>query len=376
MRQRIRQSIRLKATLSTIAILGFSCVIACLAVGGFYRLAFGSGAALTGGRLAGLLVAVCALCIGIGGGLLFFAAKRLTDPIEALSRAAAKVAKGEFELVLEAKSSDELGVLTENFTIMAAELSNMEYLRKDFVSSVSHEFKTPLASIQGFVELLQERELTEESRRQYLRIIAEEIDRLSRLSSNLLRLSQLDNRTLPDPPVHYRLDEQLRTCMVLLEEQWTSKGLIPELELEPLVYYGDEPLLQQIWLNLIDAIKFSPAGGALYLALRRSEMTVTVIVGDEGIGISPEQGERIFERFYQADTSRKQQGSGLGLAIVKRIVELCRGSIRFDSEPGQGTAFRVELPASGADSGECRCLWALLTGFRDGSGRQLHLLLS
>lgn len=342
--KKIARSIRSKVTLVALSALCFSCVASLGLVAGYYVL-FLSGRDLTQGSVLGMLATVVVICAVIGFFILHYAARFISDPLIYMSNAAKEIAKGNFNIVIQNKSKDELGVLAENFTLMAAELKTMEYLRKDFMSNVSHEFKTPLASIQGFAEMLQDKSLPEEDFNQYISIIIEETRRLNRLCSNMLRLSRLDNQVIYNRLASFALDEQIRKVVLLLEDQWNEKKLNLDIRLEPITCYGDPELLQQLWINLIEnAIKFSNKNGDIIISARQMPQQIVVNVTDTGIGIPEGKIEHIFEKFYQADTSRQEAGNGLGLAIVKRIVELCNGTIRCQSKEGEGTDFTVILP--------------------------------
>jgi len=266
-------------------------------------------------------------------------------PILKLNKATQEVAKGNFDIQVINHSRDEVGQLTNSFNMMIQELKRIEYLRKDFINSVSHEFKTPLASIQGFAKLLQKGNLSLEERQEYTDIIVEETERLSRLSSNILRLSSLDNQEFIDRRTYFSLDEQIRKTIVLLEPEWSKKNISFDLELDDLRYQGDEELLQQVWINLLNnAVKFSHENGKIAVSLGRTASAVKVEISDEGIGMSEEIMLRIFERFYQGDKSHSRDGNGLGLPLVKRILELCGGSIHVTSKLHEGSTFTVELP--------------------------------
>ncbi len=174
--------------------------------------------------------------------------------------------------------------------------------------------------------------------------------RLSKLSDNLLELASLDSEQLKLDPKPYRLDKQIRGLILACEPQWTDKRLELDAALdEATVVTADEDLLSQVWINLIhNSIKFTPAGGCVRVALVRQAGGVQVTVADSGPGIAPADQAHIFERFYKADKSRRRTegGSGLGLSIVKKIVELHQGTVRVDSQPGQGATFTVSLPES------------------------------
>lgn len=227
---------------------------------------------------------------------------------------------------------------------MAKELKSIDSIHKDFVSNVSHEFKTPITSIKGFAKLIKEGRLSDEQLKEYSEIIVNESERLSLLSSNLLRLSELDGKSIREQAAKFALDEQIRNTLLILEAQWTNKDIDLDIYLEKISYLGNEHLLQQVWLNLIqNAIKFSHQNGVIRVSLHKYNGIIKVDIVDNGIGISDEDKERVFDRFYKADKSRSKDGNGLGLAIAKKIVELSSGKIYFESELGKGSKFTVEL---------------------------------
>lgn len=274
-------------------------------------------------------------------------ATRVASPIARLRKATQQVAHGDFTVRLAASGRDELSCLMKNFNDMVEALARHEYLQKDFISNVSHELKTPIASIQGFARLLQSGNLDEETQREYVNIIADESQRLSHLSQNLLRLSSLDRLPVTEAKP-YALDEQLRRTVVQLEPTWEGKAINWELDLPPtdLVAHGE--LLAEVWINLLsNAIKFSPAGATIQIRCRTDER-VYVEITDHGCGMDSETVARIFERFYQGDSSHSREGSGLGLCIVKKIVAQSGGEIQVRSTPGEGSTFQVSLPVSPA----------------------------
>ncbi len=283
----------------------------------------------------------------IGATLIALFVKRVVGPVLKLTWATKEVAKGNFDLQLEYQSDDEIGQLTENFNKMTRELKSIEYLRKDFITNVSHEFKTPIASIQGFAKLLQNDNLPAEEKREYTHIIVEEAARLSNLSSNILKLSKLENQEIVKRAILFSLDEQIRKSILLLEHEWNKKNIQFDLELDKIEYSGDEELLEQVWLNLIgNAIKFSNINGKIRIRLNQTARAVIVQIRDHGIGMSDETITRIFEKFYQGSKTRSHEGSGLGLSLVKRILDLYGGNIQVESKPSAGTTFIVELPLS------------------------------
>lgn len=260
-----------------------------------------------------------------------------------------RISKGDFSVVLDKnKEYGEFGEIVESINEMASELSQMEIMRQDFISNVSHEIQSPLTSIRGFARALQDETLNAESRRHYLDIIEAESIRLSGLSDHLLKLSALESGNVPFETQIYRLDKQLRDMILASEPQWLDKNIEVEAELEEVNVSAVKDLLSQVWTNLLhNSIKFTPQNGCIHIRLRTVDERVEVEFQDSGIGISEEDLPRIFERFYKADKARSASGggSGLGLSLVKKIVELHEGKVAVTSRLGEGTSFIVSLPA-------------------------------
>ena len=286
------------------------------------------------------------LTILLGTGIAAYTSSKLLSPILKINDAAKKVSKGDFSVRLEEKSiSKEIEEIATSFNIMVKELASTETLRSDFVSNVSHEFKTPLSAIEGYATLLQDESLSKEEQARYIERILENTSRLSRLTQSILSLSHLENQEIVLQKEQYMLDEQIRRVLLGYETLWEEKNLAIDLNLEATPFYGNKALLAQVWSNLIDnAIKFSNPFGALSIHCRPFGNGVRVMVRDTGIGMTPEVMKRAFDKFYQGERSHTGKGSGLGLALVKRIVTLCGGSISLESEVGSGTAITVQLP--------------------------------
>ncbi len=284
----------------------------------------------------------------VGSLLTLLVASKVVKPITTLTLATKEVAKGNFDVEVNTNRDDEIGELTEQFNRMIIELRRIEYLRKDFISNVSHEFKTPLASIQGFAKLLAKNELTASQRNEYSKIIVEETKRLIDLSSNILKLSKLENQEHLDEKTTFLLDEQIRRSLLLLERGWVEKGIELDLRLEKMPFCGDEELLHHVWMNLLaNAIKFSNEGDVIAIYTKACSKFVEVTIADKGIGMSAETLSRIFEKFFQGESARSSDGNGLGLSLAKRIVDLHGGTISVSSSEGKGTTFVVKLPIEG-----------------------------
>lgn len=260
-----------------------------------------------------------------------------------------RMAKGDFNVRVEPVVDDHgiFSALTETVNKAAVELNQMEQLRQEFISNVSHEIQSPLTSIRGFAQALRDETLSAEDRAQYLSIIETESTRLSRITENLLRLASLDADQVKFQPQRYPLDRQIRSLILACEPQWASKQIDLDLLLDSVEIDADSDLMSQVWTNLLhNSIKFTPQGGHIRIELRRCEGDVEFAIADSGAGISEADQARIFERFYKADASRTQSngGSGLGLSIVKRIIDLHGGAIRVESSVGIGSRFIVTLP--------------------------------
>lgn len=267
-------------------------------------------------------------------------------PIHKVNEAMKKVSQGDFSIRLdESRDIGEIHELICSYNHMAEELGNIEMFRKDFINNFSHEFKTPIVSIRGFARQLERDDLSEEQRREYTHIIAAESERLANMSANILLLTKLENQQIITDKADYALDEQLRSCILLLEKQWTDKEIELQLDLDPLTYCGNEEMMSHVWVNLIsNAVKYSPVGGMLEISCMQVQDFIVVRVTDHGEGMSAETQMRIFEKFYQGDSAHAAEGNGLGLSLAKRIVDLCGGKITVVSAPDNGSTFSVYLP--------------------------------
>lgn len=294
-----------------------------------------------------LVVAVAAVAV-----LITIMSRSTTNPIRDLSRAAKEIAGGNYDVTVpERDRVEEFGELERNFNLMTAELRANEYLRKDFISSVSHQLKTPLSILNGYAQLLAGGGLSAEEEREYSQTIAQESDRLVGLIDDMLRLSRIDHREIQRKAEFFPLGEQLRRAVLQLEPRWSAAGLNVSADIPDFDYTGDSELLYQVWVNLLEnAVKFTPAGGRIGVSLAAAENAATVTVWDTGCGMDEDTLPRIFEQFYQGDTDRRGDGCGLGLALCKRIVELHGGAISAESRPGEGSRFTVSLPVKSAKS--------------------------
>ncbi len=290
-----------------------------------------------------IFVWAIAISIVIGGGISIWITKKFFDPVARLKQAMREVAGGNFKVTVTTDSRlEDIRSIYADFNAMVRELSATETLQTDFISSVSHEFKTPIGAIEGYTQLLQDHQLTDAERDAYVEKILCNTARLSSLVGNILLLSKIDNRSAQLTMNRYRLDEQIRQAIVATENKWGEKEIDLDVDLAEVLWSGHETLLYHVWSNLLDnAIKFSPRGGVIRMRLRRNEEGVTFTVSDDGPGIPAGEEERIFGKFYQSDTSHESEGNGLGLALVKTIVALHGGTVA--ATPGS-SLFTVFLP--------------------------------
>ena len=270
------------------------------------------------------------------------------NPIHNLILRMNRLAKGDFKARIDGKgilsNHPTIREVHRSFNMLAEELEHTEMLRSDFINNFSHEFKTPIVSIAGFAKLLKRGNLTEEQRLAYLTSIEEESMRLSYMATNVLNLTKVENQTILTDVTTFNLSEQVRSAVLLLESKWVEKDIQLQLDFDEHVMEGNEELLKQVWINLVDnAVKFSPHGGEVVLDVTEEKDMVVVSISNRGPEIPPEKIEKIFNKFYQADESHATEGNGIGLAIVRRVVDLHHGQATITSAHDL-TCFTVTLP--------------------------------
>ena len=270
--------------------------------------------------------------------------KPLNDIINSVNRLASGDFKTRLKFGRALSNHPSFNELSESFNKLAEELENTEMLRSDFINNFSHEFKTPIVSIAGLAKVVTKGNVSEEEKQQYLKAIEEESLRLANMATNVLNLTKIENQTILTDISRFNLSEQIRSCVLLLENKWSSKDIELGLDFDEVYIEANEELLKQIWINLTDnAVKFAPHGGAVNIDVSESENVLAVTVSNTGSYIAEEERDRIFNKFYQSDRSHSSEGNGVGLAVVKRIIDLHGGNITVSSSE-EGTAFRVELP--------------------------------
>ena len=271
----------------------------------------------------------------------------VTMPVRRIIEAAKKMTEGDFSVrishVHRADFEDGFNRIIDCFNALAEELSGTETLRTDFIANVSHELKTPLAVMKNYALMLRQPGLGEAERMEYSREISAAADRLSGLISNILKLNKLENQQLFPAAQEYDLSEQVIECLLSFEDIWEKKNIELETDIEEGIRISsDRELWSIVWNNLLsNALKFTPEGGSVSVSLSDAGESVVFSVEDTGCGISREMGSRIFDKFYQGDTSHATEGNGLGLALVKRIIDISGSEIAVESEQGKGSRFSV-----------------------------------
>ncbi|HEB02021.1 MAG TPA: HAMP domain-containing histidine kinase [Nitrospirae bacterium] len=285
--------------------------------------------------------------------------RSIITPITEMTGVAQAIARGDFSKKLRVKSSDELGILARSLNMMADELRRtiedlrrMDKVRTDFVANVSHELKTPLTSIRGFIETLEDGALEDEANaRRFLAIIKKHANALSNITDDLLKLSELE-------AAGTRIEVAPFDLRALVEDVAAGFGHALKENMQKLttrcgrgelVVEANRDGIEQVLQNLVDnAMKYSPEGAFVKIAVERKEGEFLISVEDNGPGIPKEEQQRVFERFYRADKARSRAlgGTGLGLAIVKHTVLLHKGDVSIESTPGRGTKISFTLPAS------------------------------
>jgi signal transduction histidine kinase len=264
--------------------------------------------------------------------------RQATDLANGLEAAA----NGNYYAKLDPRKSTIFESAYNNFNKLEEELKKANTLQDEFVNNYSHEFKTPITSIKGFAELLLEEEIDKETEKKYLKIIAEESEKLTYLANSSILLTKLNSQEIIPKKNHFSLDEQIRRTVILLEPEYTKKKINLSCNLEEVEYFGSEELMSHLWMNLIsNAIKYTNKNGNISVNLRGYNNNIIFSVIDDGIGMSEEDRKQIFNKFYQVDKSKTTKGLGLGLTIVSRIVKMIDGKIDVESELGKGSTFKV-----------------------------------
>lgn len=287
-------------------------------------------------------------CVFLTGSIVFLViADIIVKPLTRLTNAIKELSNGNYNVRVDNVGQDEISKLNQGFNQMTRQLAKQDETRQKFISDISHEFQTPLTSIQGFANILKEEDLPKEQRVKYANIILYNSKRLSSLAKNMLQLTLLDREEIELELTNYSLVEQMNRVISTQENQAMEKNIeiVFEMPKKEIFIEGDEQRLEQVWTNIIsNAIKYTNEGGLITITMKKNSKDIEISIEDTGIGMSKEVVSHIFERFYREDKARNVEGNGLGLAIVKSIVDLHHGKIDILSQVDVGTNFIVRLP--------------------------------
>lgn len=292
-----------------------------------------------------VILILSAICVVID-----YFRRKFTDERSAakILEATDKIAAGDFSVRLEITHDydkyNQYDLIMENLNKMADELQKSEVLKMDFISNVSHEIKTPLAVIQNYATLLQDESVDKETRKKYAETLIGATMRITNLITNILKLNKLENQEIREKNEEFNLSDALGDCVLEFENAIDDKEIELECDFDDVTIFSCKSLLDIVWTNFLsNAVKFTDNGGKITVSLKQIGKDVKVSVSDNGLGMSPEVGAHIFDKFYQGDASRSSQGNGLGLALVKKVIDILGGEISVQSELGKGSTFSVLL---------------------------------
>lgn len=299
-------------------------------------------------RLGTVILFMSLISLIIGGVIAFFGSNIPLKPLNELINKMNRLAAGDFKARLKFGKmfSDNKAVLEvmTSFNTLAEELENTEMLRSDFVNNFSHEFKTPIVSIVGFAQMLENPSISDAERATYIATIKEESARLAKMATSVLNLTKVENQSILNDVTSFNVSEQIRSCILVLQDKWINKGINLDISLDEIYVTADEKLLKEVWINLFDnAIKFTDEGGDISVKVTDNERETVFDISNTGATIPEEKQKYIFNKFYQSDESHTTKGNGIGLAIVKRIIDLHGGMVYVKSAGGL-TTFTVVLP--------------------------------
>ncbi len=292
-----------------------------------------------------LVIIIIFSCIVIGYALSLVFSRIIMILVKKLKNALTGLSEGNYKTRLYFNLKFPLlEHISQSFNNLANELEHTEMMSTDFMNNFSHEFKTPISSIQGFAKLLKNENLTESQRREYLDIIDDEAERLTKMSTSILNLTNVSNQKILTDAEKYNLSEQIRNCLLLFENAWSKKNLSLDLDFDEYFIEANKSLMKEVWINFFDnAVKYTPENGSIIVSIQRKEKNIIVSITNTGVEISAEDQPYIFNKFYQVEKTNSYRGLGVGLSIAKKIVELHGGKIHVASG-NKKTAFIVSLP--------------------------------
>ncbi len=306
----------------------------------------------------------CLVIIIIAFTFLGIISRKIIRPIKMLTDVAEDYSKGNFDVETGIESDDEIGQLAKSMEYMASELSKLEEYRHEFISNISHDFRSPLTSIRGYVTAMQDGTIPPEKQDRYLGIVLDETNRLTKLTQGLLDLNRLEIYGPYLNLTEFDFIDIVRTTLNTFEIKCIDKNIAIYLNnhAEATVVNADKTKIQQVVYNLLDnAIKFTPEGKRIFIDIKEKGEKLEVVVKDEGIGMNEDTQKKIWTRFYKDDTSRGKDkaGTGLGLAITREIIKAHNESIEVYSKEGEGSKFvftLTKVKSEGTHSGETEIL--------------------
>ncbi len=296
-----------------------------------------------------LIAALSAFLIALIGG--YAMTYRLTRPLRDMAQATRRFSSGDFSYKVPVERDDEIGALATAFNTMALSLATQESTRRSFVANVSHELKTPMTTIGGFIDGILDGTIPPEKQSHYLQIVSDEVKRLSRLVVVMLNMSKIEAGELRLKPTNFDIAQEIFQVLVAFEQAIENKNIqIVGLEdLQSVKVNADKDMIHQVIYNLVDnAVKFTPESGTIQVSCLTDGKRAAVSVKNSGEGIPSEELAKIFDRFYKVDKSRSmdKKGTGLGLYIVRTIVEMHHGKIAARSRQGEYTEFVFWIPCN------------------------------
>ena len=281
--------------------------------------------------------------------LIYLSSRTISRPLRQINEAASVIAGGDFEKRLPIRGKDEVGQLAREFNRMAESLQQQERIRREFIGNLSHDMRSPLTSMHGFLTAISDGTIPPENQEYYLQIVKDESERLIRLSNNILDIHRIQDWELELNLTEFDVNDLIRKTILGFQQRALDKRIMitSHFAHSSDIVLADEDKLRRVMYNLIDnALKFTPDGGEITIETTVDAQKVTISVADTGRGMTEEELKRAFDRFYKGDPSRNEDkmGSGLGLSIVKEFIRAHGESIEVTCEPGEGCVFVFTLP--------------------------------
>ncbi|MBR6657546.1 MAG: HAMP domain-containing histidine kinase [Oscillospiraceae bacterium] len=297
------------------------------------------------------IIFFCALiATAVSSVAIYFVTNSMTKPLREMAAAAISFSTGDFTVRVPAEGEDEIAQLARSFNHMADSMADLESVRRSFIANVSHELKTPMMTIGGFIDGILDGTVPKEKHKQYLAIVSEEVKRLSRMVKSMLSIARIEAGDMKINPTDFDINELVCRTVFAFEQKIEEKKLeIMGLESDEVFVKADNDLIHQVVYNLIDnAVKFVNEGGCISFSYAQKDGSVFVSVKNTGVGIAQQELPRLFDRFYKTDKSRSldKTGVGLGLYIVQTIVNQHKGDLLVKSVEGEYTEFTFSIPAS------------------------------